>query len=230
MDRSMDSVPARWELVFTVYNACVPKHGTARHQVLYCTYDDWVYGIMQMTMRSEAQLWSIPQKTRVDSTLSGKDTQLQEVALVWTHSHTHTHSLEGGSAMDTCTIMPEQHWLFIILCAYLEFFFFFLEAAHLSKASFSKDNQEVKVLQLHLRQVMCPGGQLWAAADVDDGIGTGPLSLVNDRSLTKLIYQLWRERGEGGEGERKRERERERKKERGREKHDNYLSGISGLQ
>ena len=117
-----------------------------------------------------------------------------------------------------------------ITCILGIFFFFFLEAAHLSKASFSEDNQEVKVLQLHLGQVVCPRGQLWAAADVDDGISTGALSLVNDRSLTKLIYQLWRERRERGEEERERERERERKKLRGREKHDNYLSGISGLQ
>ena len=105
-------------------------------------------------------------------------------------------------------LCPSRHWLFLILRAYLEFFF--LEAAHLSKASFSEDDQEVKVLQLHLGQVMCPGGQLRAAADVNDGIGTGALSLINDRSLAKLIYQLWRERGEREREKRERERARER--------------------
>ena len=38
IDRWMDSVPNRCEVVFTVYNVCVPKHSTARHRVLYvCT-------------------------------------------------------------------------------------------------------------------------------------------------------------------------------------------------
>ena len=62
--------------------------------------------------------------------------------------------------MDTGTIMPKQALVFHNITCILGIFFFFLEAAHLSKASFSEDDQEVKILQLHLGQVVCPGGQL----------------------------------------------------------------------